>query len=190
MITFIVHAFDICTCVKENKFQWVSYFKISMGTMQDSRWCTSSGISIGVTLLTRKLCTILASLWWIGSSRPRLIATTVTMQWTTCRADHDYRIDGVMEDDLRAGLFIASSCLLRRDATWIFRLLDQRGMVQRDDLYQLLHVYCNDHWQPFGIHFALSLLKYCEKQSEKNAYIRRPDPLGLNPRRSGSDNWS
>lgn len=87
------------------------------------------------------------------------------------------RIDGVMEDDLRAGLFIASSCLLRRDATWIFRLLDQRGMVQRDDLYQLLHVYCNDHRQPFGIHFALSLLKYCEKQSEKNAYIRRPDPL-------------
>jgi hypothetical protein len=87
------------------------------------------------------------------------------------------RIDGVMEDDLRAGLFIASSCLLRRDATWIFRLLDQRGMVRRDDLYQLLHVYCNDHRQPFGIHFALSLLKYCEKQSEKNAYIRRPDPL-------------
>ena len=87
------------------------------------------------------------------------------------------RINGVMENDLRTGLYIASSCLLRRDASWIFRLLDQRGMVQRDDLYQLLHVYCSDHRQPFGIHFALSILKYCEKQSERNAYIRRPDPL-------------
>jgi hypothetical protein len=81
------------------------------------------------------------------------------------------------EDELRAGLWIASSCLLRRDVTWIFRLLDQRGLIQRDDVYQILHVYCNDHRRPFGIHFSLSMLGYLEQQSSKNAYIRRPDPI-------------
>ena len=87
------------------------------------------------------------------------------------------QIDAATEEDLRAGLLVTSSCLLRRDATWIFRFLDQRGIIQRDDLYQLLHVYCNDHRQPFGIQYALSLLNYCEKKSGKNAYIRRPDPI-------------
>ena len=125
---------------------------------------------------TRDLFYLLVNKLETWMTQPRINATTY-YPTVFLAVEALKRIDGVTDEDLRLGLLISSSCLLRRDATWIFRLLDQRGVVQRDDLYHILHVYCNDYRQPLGINFAISLLKYCEKQSETNVYIRRPDPI-------------